>query len=205
MLTMPTPFAFPLKIFTTVFISILIPAYAIHYGWANFLWLSDIALFGTILALWLDSALIASMMAVGALVLETAWIIDFFGHLLIRRTLLGLSDYMFDPHNPVFIRALSLFHLVLPGLVFWMVWRLGYDSRAWLLQTLLTWVILLATYFFTNPDQNINWAFGPGTKPQHLLPPMLYLFLVMLVVPLLVYLPTHLALKYLLGKPGSFL
>jgi hypothetical protein len=205
MLTMPAHFPFPLKIFTTVFISILIPAYAIHYGWANFLWLSDIALFGTVLALWLDSALIASMMAVGALVVETAWIIDFFGHLLTRRTLLGLSDYMFDPHNPVFIRALSLFHLVLPGLVLWMVWRFGYDSRAWLLQTLLTWVVLLATYFFTDPKQNINWAFGPGTKPQYLLPPMLYLTLVMLAVPLLVYLPTHLALRYLLGQPISVL
>ena len=202
---MPAQFPFSLKIFSTVFISILIPAYSLHYGWANFLWLSDIALFGTVLALWLDSALIASMMAVGALVLETAWIIDYFGHLLTRRTLLGLSDYMFDAHNPVFIRALSLFHLVLPGLVLWMVWRLGYDSRAWFLQTLLTWGVLLATYRFTDPLQNINWAFGPGSKPQHLLPPMVYLILVMLVLPLFVYLPTHLALKYLVGQSNSFL
>ncbi|MBE3065517.1 MAG: membrane-associated protein [Spirochaetes bacterium] len=183
----------------------LTPAYTLHYGRANFLWLSDIALFGTVLALWLDSALIASMMAVSALVLETAWIIDFLGHLLTRRTLLGLSDYMFDPQNPVFIRVLSLFHLVLPGLVLWMVWRLGYDSRAWLLQTLLTWIILLATYRFTDPAQNINWAFGPGSEPQHLLPPMVYLIVVMLVLPLLVYLPTHLALRYLLGRSSSFL
>src|SRR5438105_6276965 len=107
MLTMPAQFPFPLKIFTTVFISILIPAYAVHYGWANFLWLSDIALFGTILALLLDSALIASMMAVGALVLGTGWSIDFFGHLIMRRTRVGLSDYMFDPHNNIIIRVLS--------------------------------------------------------------------------------------------------
>src|SRR5207237_4198357 len=155
MLTMPAHLPFPLKIFTTVFISILIPTYAIHYGWANFLWLSDIALFGTILALWLDSALVASMMAVGALVLETAWIVDFFGHLLMRRSLLGLSDYMFDPRNPVFIRALSLFHLVLPGLVLWMVWRLGYHSRAWLFQALLTWVIFLLSSFSCSRAHNI--------------------------------------------------
>lgn len=202
---MPAHFPFALKLLATVFISILIPVYAIHYGWANFLWFSDIGLFGTVLALWLDSALIASMMAVGTLVLETAWIIDFFGHLLTRRRVLGLSDYMFEPHNPVFIRALSLFHLVLPALLLWMVWRLGYDSRAWLMQTLLTLVILLATYLFTDPAENINWAFGPGTKPQHLLPPMVYLLLVMLVLPLVVYLPTHLALRYLFGQPGSFL
>src|SRR5207253_10552072 len=95
--------------------------------------------------------------------------------------------------------------LVLPALLLWMVWRLGYDSRAWLLQTLLTWVILLATFFFTDPAQNINWAFGPGTKPQHLLSPMVYLILVMLVLPLLVYLPTHLVLRYLVRDPSSFL
>src|SRR5207237_3422724 len=131
-----------------------------------------IALLGSVLALWLESPLIASMMAVGALVLEGAWIIDFFWHLLRRRTLLGLAYYMFEARNPIFIRALSLFHLVLPGLLLWMVCRLGYDSRAWLMQTLLTWVIFVATYLFTDPVQNINCAFGPGSKPQHLFPPV---------------------------------
>jgi hypothetical protein len=196
---------FPLKVFATMFIGVLIPAYAVHYGWANFLWLSDIGLFGSVLALWLESPLLASMMAVGTLVLEAAWIIDFFGHLLTRHTLLGLSDYMFDSRNPVFIRALSLFHLILPGLLLWMVWRLGYDPRAWLLQTLLTWIILLATYLFTDPEQNINWAFGPGRKPQRLLPPILYLVFVMVAISVVVYLPTHLALSYLFQQQSPFL
>lgn len=189
---------FHLKIFATLFLSILTPAYAAHYGWANFLWMSDIALFGSVLALWLESPLIASMMAVGVLVLEAAWIIDFFWHLLTQRSLLGLSDYMFEP-RPIFIRGLSLFHLMLPPLLLWMVWRLGYDSRAWLMQTILTWILLTATYLFTNPTHNINWAFGPGNKPQQLLPPMVYLILVMVSVPLVVYLPTHLLLTHLFG------
>jgi hypothetical protein len=196
---------FPLKVFATMFLAVLTPAYAVHYGWANFLWLSDIGLFGSVLALWMESPLLASMMAVGTVVLEVAWIIDFVGHLLTRHTLLGLSDYMFDSRNPVFIRALSLFHLILPGLLLWMVWRLGYDPRAWLLQTLLTWIVLLATYLFTDPEQNINWAFGPGSKPQRLLPPILYLVIVMVGVSVLVYLPTHLALTYLFQPQMSFL
>lgn len=105
---------------------------------------------------------------------------------------------MFEP-RPIFIRGLSLFHLVLPPLLLWMVWRLGYDSRAWLMQTILTWILLTATYLFTNPTHNINWAFGPGNKPQQLLPPMVYLILVMVSVPLIVYLPTHLLLTHLFG------
>ena len=34
---------------------------------------------------------------------------------------------------------------------------------------------------------------------------MVYLILVMLVLPLLVYLPTHLVLRYLVRDPSSFL
>jgi hypothetical protein len=188
---------FVLKAFATAFIIVLIPAYALHYGWGNFLWLSDIALFGSVLALWVERSLIASMMAVGILVVESAWIIDFFGHLITGRSLLGLSEYMFEAHRPIFIRALSLFHLVLPGLLLWMVWRLGYDSRAWLMQTLLTSVVLVVTYLFTNRVDNINWVFGPGSRPQDRLPPALYLILVMVVLPVGVYLPTHIILRYL--------
>jgi hypothetical protein len=47
----------------------------------------------------------------------------------------------------------------------------------------------------TDPQKNINWVFGPGNKPQHLLPPLLYLGLEMVVIPVCVFLPTHLLLK----------
>ena len=36
-----------------------------------------------------------------------------------------------DDEIPVFIRTLSLYHVVLPVLLFWLVWRLGYDGTAW--------------------------------------------------------------------------
>ena len=75
--------------------------------------------------------------------------------------------------------------------------RLGYDRRALIYQTLLTWIILLVTYVATERAQNINWVFGPGSKPQQVLPPLLYLALEMAVLPLFVFLPTHLILKRL--------
>ncbi len=58
-------------------------------------------------------------------------------------------------------------------------------------QTVLAWVVLTMTYLLTKPDDNINWVFGPGSRPQHRLPPLVYLTLVMLFFPAFVYLPTH--------------
>lgn len=186
-----------IKLFATAFVAVLAPVYARHYGWANFLWFSDIALFSCVAALWLESPLLASMMTVGVLLLESAWIVDFVWRLLIGRGLLGLTDYMFESRNPRFIRGLSLFHVAMPFLLLWMVSRMGYDRRAWLAQTLLTWGVLLITYFVTRPDDNINWAFGLGSKPQRRLPPPVFLVFLMLALPILVYLPTHLVLTRL--------
>ena len=186
-----------IKLFATAFVAVLAPVYARHYGWANFLWFSDIALFSCVAALWLESPLLASMMTVGVLLLESAWVVDFVWRLLIGRGLLGLTDYMFESRNPRFIRGLSLFHVAMPFLLLWMVSRMGYDRRAWLAQTLLTWGVLLITYFVTRPDDNINWAFGLGSKPQRRLPPPVFLVFLMLALPILVYLPTHLVLTRL--------
>jgi hypothetical protein len=68
---------------------------------------------------------------------------------------------------------------------------LGYDRRALPLQIVLAWIVLVVTWLFTDPDKNINWAFGPGARPQHALSPAAYLVVVMVVLPVFVYWPTH--------------
>jgi hypothetical protein len=70
------------------------------------------------------------------------------------------------------------------------VHRLGYDRRAMRAQIFFGWLILMLTYLLTKPADNINWVFGPGSKPQHAMPPSAYLVLVMLFFPLVIYLPT---------------
>src|SRR5262249_12211831 len=45
---------------------------------------------------------------------ELAWNLDFFVRLTTGATFMGLSGYMFDRNIPLFIRALSLFHVGLP-------------------------------------------------------------------------------------------
>jgi hypothetical protein len=114
-----------IKVAYTLFICILVPVYLRHYGPANFLWFSDLALLTTTAALWLESRFLASMMALAVLLPELAWNLDFFGRLVRRRSLLGLADYMFDPEKPVVLRGLSLFHVVLPIVLIALVARWG--------------------------------------------------------------------------------
>lgn len=77
-----------LKIGWTLFALVLIPVYWKHYGPANFLWFSDIALFAMIIALWLENALLASMMLLAIALPELAWSGDFFAALLTALMLL---------------------------------------------------------------------------------------------------------------------
>jgi hypothetical protein len=176
-------------------VAVILPVYALRYGWRNYLWFSDIALVTTGVALWLESALLASMMAVGVLIPELLWSVSFFGRLLFGIRASDLAGYMFDPAKPRYLRALSLFHIVLPITLLWMLGRVGYDTRALLAQTLLAGIVLPVTYAVVRPhDENINWVYGLGER-QKRLAPRTYLALLMLAFPIIVYLPSHFALK----------
>jgi hypothetical protein len=181
-----------LKIAYTVFVCVLVPIYWRQYGPANFLWFSEIALLVLVPALWLENTLLVSMMAIAVVFFEAVWNVDFFVRLLTGRSLIGLSAYMFDPKIPLFIRSLSCFHIVLPLLLLWMLHRLGYDQRAFVWQTVVALVVLPLSYLESNPQENVNWVYGFGQKPQTILPAPLFVILLMLLFPLVVYLPTHL-------------
>ena len=183
-----------MKLAYTIFVCVLVPIYWRHHGVANFLWFSDIALFVTLVALWLESPLLASMQAVSVVLLELVWTIDFLARLIFRVEVTAITQYVFKREIPLFVRGLSLFHLWLPPLLLWMVYRLGYDRRAWLAQTLLAVVVLLVCYCFTDKSQNVNWVFGFWGKAQSRTPAALYLVLLMVVFAVGVYLPSHLVL-----------
>ena len=189
------PIALGVKVAYTIFLAVLVPVYWAHYGPANFLWFSDIALLGGGAALWLESPLLASMMMLAVLLPECAWNLDFFGRLLTGRRMFGMSAYLFERERPRLVRALSLFHVPLPIGLVWLVHRLGYDRRAWLGQSLLALVVLPASYWLTDPAENVNWVHGLGA-PQRRLPPWLYLALLIVAFSLVLYLPPHLAFVY---------
>ena len=190
---------FWLKVAYTVYVAITLPVYFRKYGPGNFLWFSDIALIVTVAALWLESPLLASMMLIAILLPELLWNISFFAGLLAGRPISGLADYMFESDKPLYLRTLSLFHIFLPVLLLWLVFRLGYDGNALVIQICVAWIVLPLTYRLTDPAENINWVHGPFGQKQARLPPLLYLALLMLAFPLLIYLPAHLFLQALFG------
>ena len=140
------------------------------------------------------------MQAVAVVLPELLWIADFVGRLVTGVSVLGMAAYMFATDTSRLLRGLSLFHLVLPFLLLWLVARLGYDPRAWMVQTLVAWVVLPVCYWCTDSADNINWTFGPGQRPQTWMAPGLYVVLLMYFFPLCVYVPTHLVLRTMMPR-----
>jgi hypothetical protein len=188
-----------LKIAYAAFLCVLIPVYVRDWGWANFLWLSDICLFSTAIAVIFEQPALAGMMAIGVLPLELAWSADF----LTGGKVIGLATYMFDDSKPLFLRGLSLFHLALPPTILWLLYRFGYDTRSLWRQVVLTLLILPLSYLVSSPADNINWVYGPGSEPQHLITPLAYLAIEMVALPLCVLWPMHWLMRRLFATPHS--
>jgi len=66
-----------LKIVYTIFVCALVPIYWREYGPANFLWFSDIALLALVPALWLENALLVSMLAISVVFFEACSSADY--------------------------------------------------------------------------------------------------------------------------------
>lgn len=189
----------------TAFLVVFVPVYLHTYGPTNFLWFCDAALLLTVAGMWLESPLLISMCAVGILLPQVLWLLDFGGNLAGIR-LLGVTGYMFDPGLPLFTRGLSLFHGWLPLLLVWLLARLGYDKRALSAWTGLAAGLVLICYVFTPPagahlpdpntPLNLNYVYGFNDRqPQAWISPALYAALWPCALWLGVYLPTDRVLR----------
>jgi hypothetical protein len=198
---MPNRLPLALKLLYTAFMAVLVPVYWYHYGPTNFLYFCDVALFLTLLALWWESKLLASMATVGILLPQVLWVADFTGNCF-GRPITDMTHYMFDAHKPLYLRGLSLFHGWLPFLLLYLVIALGYDRRAFWRWTILAWGLLLIGYFLmpappppaNNPNLpvNINYVYGmDDNKAQEWMHPLLWLSFLMFALPTVLYLPTH--------------
>src|ERR1700693_3527989 len=137
-----------LKIAWPLWLLVWAPLYWQQFGLQNVLFFCDMGNVLIGIGLWLESPLIFSWTASGLLLFQTIYTMDLAGALLTGRHLIGGTEYMFDPHLPLIIRLLSLFHLVTPPLLLWAIWRLGYDSRGWKLQTLMAGGAVAINYFW---------------------------------------------------------
>jgi hypothetical protein len=179
-----------IKVLWTAAVIVWIPLYWRQYGAQNFLFFCDLGNLFIAVGLWLESPLIFSWQASGLLIFQTLFTIDLASALVSGRHPIGGTEFMFDPRVPLPIRMLSLFHVLTPPLLLWMVWRLGYDGRGWKYQTLMAWIVVPINYLW-RPEFDVNWARGPFFREQHVVPGIAYLLVYLIVVPLAVFYPTH--------------
>jgi hypothetical protein len=153
----------------------------------------------TLVGIWIESPLLISMCAVGIVVPQMVWVLDFLVRML-GVSLTGMTDYMFDSSRSLFLRGLSLFHGWLPFLLIYLVWRFGYDRRALPAWTVVAWVLLLICFLLMPPAQpnpgltpvNINYVWGMSDlAPQTWVSPWVWFMGLMIGLPLLVFAPVH--------------
>ncbi|MCE8052997.1 hypothetical protein HOP61_17015 [Halomonas daqingensis] len=185
-----------LKLLFTGWILFWAPAFAVMLGVQNYFWLCNVASFLILIGLWLESRLLLSMQWLSVALVGAFWTLDVGVAWLTGVHPIGGTEYMLDPEHPWLARVLSLYHLILPLVAGYAVLTLGYDPRALRWQTLLTWLLLPLTYLFTEPERNINWVHGPFGTPQQWADPLLYLLLLALAWPLVLYLPLHVVMRW---------
>ena len=203
----PAPVPMWIKLAFTAFMCVLVPYYWKEYGPTNFLYFCDIALFLTLAAVWTGKPLYASMAAVGITLPQVLWQVDFVGQLA-GLPVTGMTSYMFDTDISLLARGLSFFHFWLPILLVGLVIRLGYDRRALAFWTLTAWGAMAVSYLwlpapgdtleFINQPCNVNYVFGMSSDAvQTMMPQTAWLAMMMIGLPVLIYLPTHLVLSRL--------
>jgi len=196
---------FWLKLAFTAYMAVLLPVYLRNYGPTNFVYFCDASLLLTLISIWTEHPLPASMAAVGVVIPQFFWCLDFGAELLGWRVT-GLTSYMFDPHRPLFLRGLSLFHGWLPFLLLYMVWRIGYDRRALKYWTIFALLLCLISFFWLPPagavlndpklPLNVNLVFGfDDAHPQTWMPKNLYVAAWFSALFIFGYLPTDFLLK----------
>ncbi len=183
------------KVAYTAFVACVMAVWWKNYGWRNFLWFSDIAFIGAVPAMWLESASLASVLAVAVLLPEILWNVDFAGRLLLRRRITGLTDYMFEAERPRLLRGLSLFHVPLPLVLLWMLEAYGYDRRIGLPGAIaLGAVVLPLSRLVSAPEKNINWTYGLGAV-QARWPAWAYVLALFAGFVVFVFVPTDLLVR----------
>jgi hypothetical protein len=140
------------------FLAVYVPAYALAYGLANFLFLCNLSVLLAGAGLWTCSRLLVSSQAVAIGLVGTAWTLDFTGRLLTGHHLIGGTEYMWDPQWPLFTRLLSLYHVALPLVLVVALRRTGYDSRGYWLQSAIA-VAAVAVGRLFPPAVNLNYAY----------------------------------------------
>ena len=195
--TLPKP-NFPtwLRVSAILWLWLWMPAYYQAWGWENFLHFCDVALILSCLGFAFQNRLLLSTQTLGCLAICIVWTLDAAFRLALGRHLIGGTEYMFDRTIPEWLRALSLYHIALPIVLLWAIFRIGYDARAWRVQSAIAAAILIASRFVA-PDQNLNSAFADPVFHRAWGPWPIHLGAMYILLLFVLYLPFHqLLLRY---------
>lgn len=186
-----------------VWLLVWVPAYWHTWGAANFLHLCDVAVILTCIGLWTNNSLLISSQAVSSLLIDTAWALDAAWRFLTGGHLIGGTEYLFKANSPLWIRLLSLFHIVMPFLLLWALRQIGYDRRGWITQTLIALPVVVSSRLAATPVTNINFVFTDPFFHRAWGPAPLHLIAVLLFLSFVVYLSTHWLLTRVFPPPRS--
>jgi hypothetical protein len=198
------------KLAYTAFMAVLIPVYWYYYGPTNFLYFCDVALIISLVGIWLESPLLISMCAVGIMIPQALWVIDFVAGVF-GFQVTGMTTYMFNSNNSLFLRGLSLFHGWLPFMLVYLVWTIGYDRRGLPAWTGLAWVLLLVSFFLMPPPRpdpgltpvNINYVWGMSDlAAQTWVSPYVWLAGMMILLPVIAIVTHFLLLRFAPKAPA---
>lgn len=184
-------------------LAVWMPAYIWKYGWHVFLNLCDIAVILTCVGLWTGHPRLLSMQAVSSLVVDLAWNVDLVARALTGQHLIGGTEYLWDPKWPLWLRALSGFHVLLPPALLWALRRTGYDRRALRAQAILALAVMAVSRLTLGPDENQNFTWHDPFLGRSWGPAAVHVGLTWAVLAAAVYWPTHALLARFLPKVSS--
>ena len=186
--------AFPvLRWVAAAWMVVWLPAYVKVWGWANLLHLCDAAVILTCAGLWVGSARLISSQAVSALAAGVLWTANILTRLLTGKFFASGSEYMWDARFPLWVRLLSLFHVLLPCALIWGIWKLGYERRALQVQAGIAAALIVASRFLP-AELNMNWAYRDPLFGRTWGPGAVHLLVIWAGAVGLLYWPTHLVL-----------
>jgi len=179
-----------------------IPSYVMHWGWIDLLLFCDVAFLLTCIGLAASNTLLLSSQAVCSLPAGLLWSLDLGSRLFFGRHLFGGTEYMWDTRYPLWLRLISLFHVLLPPLLLVVLRHTGYDHRALRLQSAIAAVLLVVSYFI-GPARNLNYAFVDPIVRRQFVPGPIHVVLVFAVLVAFIYWPTHRFLLWVFNPESS--
>lgn len=198
----PTPFP-KLRWAALAYLLVWGTAYTVYWGVQDFILLCDVAVILTCAGIWLGNSLLLSSQALATMLIGLLWGLDLGWRVATRGgVLIGGTEYMLDTHYPLWVRMLSCDHLVMPILIAWALWRVGYDRRAWAVQTALAGVVLVASRFIA-PERNLNYSYTDLLFHRAWGPPPVHLAFILVMLSLLLYWPVHAVLCKIYPPPAA--